>query len=191
MKNVLGTLETGEDVYGPREDSLLLAGEAASREGRRLLDVGTGTGFVAAAASSGFQEIVAVDIDPLAVALAERNLPNATVKQSDLFESAGGTFDLVTFNPPYLPTDRATETDAALDGGPTGREVLKRFASDLPGYLEQDGSALVLVSSITGKEEVEELFEHAGFSVEEVASERRFFEELAVLELRPLPASEI
>lgn len=185
VQDVARDIETRDGVYGPREDSYLLATVAATCEGRRVLEVGTGTGFVAAVASRGFEETVAVDLNPDAVDLAKRNLPDATVLQSDLFRNVDGTFDLVLFNPPYLPTDEGTEGDAALDGGSTGREVLERFVHDLPHYLDENGSALVLVSSITDTEEVERLFAENGFSVEEVASERYFFEELVVIEAKP------
>ncbi len=181
MKELLDTLETSDDVYGPREDSLLLAEAAAKHRGERMLDVGTGTGVVAAAAAKNFDEVVAVDVNPEAVRLARRNLPGATVIESDLFESVEDTFDLVTFNPPYLPTDDGTRGDPALDGGETGHDVIQRFVEGVPEHLSGEGAVLVLVSSLTGIGEVEGLLRDNDFSVERVASERHFFEELVVL----------
>ena len=71
-------------------------------EGLRVLDVGTGSGILAiAAAKRGAREVVAVDVDPLAVAAAaenaERNGTRVAVRQGSAADVAG-EFDLVLAN---------------------------------------------------------------------------------------------
>jgi ribosomal protein L11 methyltransferase len=91
--------------------------------GRRVLDVGTGTGVLAlAAARLGAAEVVAVDTDPVAVATAvgnaERNGVHLEVRQGSI-EAAAESFDVVVAN---LDTATLVGLAAALparlrDGG--------------------------------------------------------------------------
>lgn len=72
----------------------------------RALDVGTGSGFLALhMALKG--EVVATDVSPFAVRTAKRNAEvnglKVDIVQCDLFEGLRGVFDIIAFNPPYLP----------------------------------------------------------------------------------------
>ena len=71
----------------------------------RVIDLGTGTGRLAiGAALMGAKEIVGVDVDEQALALARENAETAEVEvgwiQSDI-EKIKGKFDTVIMNPPY------------------------------------------------------------------------------------------
>ena len=113
-------------------------------------------------------------------------------KESMLFEtisSAGirSTFDLILFNPPYLPTlpeDRIDDwLEYALDGGTTGREVIERFAEEAGRVLAPDGRILLLISSLTGLPEVRDIFYRQGFISEIVVKEKVEDENLYVLKI--------
>jgi len=156
-----------DQVYPPAEDSHLLL-RAALRESRpadRVLEVGTGSGYVAASVLGRAASVVATDINPYAVESA-RARGVATVR-TDLFAGLSGPFDLVLFNPPYLPTLPEERIDDwleyALDGGPTGRAVIERFVADVGRVLAPFGRVLLLVSSLTGPDAVRELFAGQGF----------------------------
>lgn len=156
-----------DQVYPPAEDSHLLL-RAALREIRppdRVLEVGTGSGYVAASVLGRAANVVATDINPHAVESA-RARGVATVR-TDLFAGLSGPFDLVLFNPPYLPTLPEERIDDwleyALDGGPTGRAVIERFVADVGRVLAPFGRVLLLVSSLTGPDAVRELFAGQGF----------------------------
>ena len=156
-----------DQVYPPAEDSHLLL-RAALREIRpadRVLEVGTGSGYVAASVLGRAASVVATDINPHAVESA-RARGVATVR-TDLFAGLSGPFDLVLFNPPYLPTLPEERIDDwleyALDGGPTGRAVIERFVADVGRVLAPFGRVLLLVSSLTGPDAVRELFAGQGF----------------------------
>ncbi|WOX55874.1 MULTISPECIES: HemK2/MTQ2 family protein methyltransferase [unclassified Methanoculleus] len=156
-----------DQVYPPAEDSALLL-RAALREVRptdRVLEVGTGSGYVAAGFSGRASAVVATDINPHAVASARTR--GLTTVRTDLFAGLSGPFDLVLFNPPYLPTAPGERIDDwleyALDGGPTGRVTIERFVADVGRVLSPFGRVLLLVSSLTGLDEVRELFVRAGF----------------------------
>ncbi|MFB6189016.1 MAG: HemK2/MTQ2 family protein methyltransferase [Halapricum sp.] len=178
-----------EQVYQPAEDSDLLA--EAAREyvtgDDRALDVGTGSGYVAAALAEAGADVVATDVNPLACHQAhEAGVPVVRANLTDPFRAA--VFDLVTFNPPYLPTPPEEELndwmERALSGGENGREVIKPFLDTVGRVLAPDGCVLLLVSTLTDVQAVESLADDAGFSTREVAEESHPFERLVVLELR-------
>ncbi|MFC7154790.1 HemK2/MTQ2 family protein methyltransferase [Halomarina halobia] len=181
----------GAQVYQPAEDSDLLARAAARRLGRdeRILDVGTGSGYVAAtvAAATGAR-VIGADVSPLAVREArERGVPVVRANLLDPFRD--GAFDAVLFNPPYLPTDPEAEWDdwmeRALSGGPDGRRVIDPFLADVRRILRPDGRVFLLASSLTDVEAVRETARESGLDGEVIAEESFPFERLVVLELVP------
>jgi len=178
-----------EQVYQPAEDSHLLA--EAARESvhadERALDVGTGSGYVATALIEAGADVVATDVNPLACQQAHED--GISVVQANLTDPfRESVFDLVTFNPPYLPTppEEAMNDwmERALSGGENGREVIEPFLETVSRVLAPDGHVLLLVSTLTDVDAVEKLATEAGFSTREVADESHPFERLVVLELR-------
>ncbi|WP_121741104.1 HemK2/MTQ2 family protein methyltransferase [Natronorubrum halophilum] len=180
------------DVYQPAEDSQLLAKVTCERledaeSDRVVLEVGTGSGYVAGRIGDETDaRVIASDLNPHAVRQA-RSEGIETVRADLVTPFADGAFDAVVFNPPYLPTDPDSEWDdwmeRALSGGEDGRAVIDPFLSRVGRVLAPGGVVYLLVSSLTGVEEVvEEAGEH-GFSAVAVADESFPFETLTVLEL--------
>jgi release factor glutamine methyltransferase len=173
------------DVYPPSEDTYLLC-EAAVEEARlddTALEVGTGSGVIAEALKDKVESVVATDINPSAVLAAHERGVSAV--RTDLVAALDATFDLIVFNPPYLPSTDETPDDAmshALGGGETGRETAERFLDDVKRVLAPEGRVLIVASSLSGVEEFEE---REDYTVERVATERYFFEEIVVLRLCP------
>ncbi|MFB6083086.1 MAG: HemK2/MTQ2 family protein methyltransferase [Halorientalis sp.] len=177
-----------DQVYQPAEDSRLLAETAADRvgDGDLVLDVGTGSGYVAAVAEDAGAEAVGVDVNPLACREARENgVPVVQANLTDPFPA--GTFDAVLFNPPYLPTPPAEERDDwmeyALSGGEDGRAVIEPFLDGVGRVLAPGGEVLLLVSTLTGLDAVVDYADDRGFEAAEVAGEKHAFERLVVLAL--------
>lgn len=153
-------------VYQPEADTLLLlsAAQAEVRAGDRVLEIGTGSGTVAAGLTTA-RSIVATDINPHAVASARQK--GVSVVRTDLFNGIRGSFDLILFNPPYLPTQPGERIDDwleyALDGGLDGRAVIERFSSGVGQLLAHQGRILLLISSLTGMSSVKDIFSRQGF----------------------------
>src|SRR5208283_5601787 len=107
--------------------------------------------------------------------------------RTDLFSGLRGRFDLILFNPPYLPTQPDERIDDwlehALDGGATGRMVIERCAASVGDMLAPGGRILLLVSSLTGLSEVREIFAGRGFLAEVVLQQDVEDEELFVLRI--------
>ena len=172
-----------DEVYDPGEDSYLLV-EAAMKEASpedRVLEVGTGSGIVSLFVKD-MAKIIATDINPYACKNARLNGVN--VVRTDLFSGIRGRFNLVIFNPPYLPTadDERLHSwlDRAFNGGITGRREIERFLEDIDRVLMPGGRVLTVFSSLTGIDEVKKLYEKRGFSVELVSEDKVPFEKLVV-----------
>ena len=172
------------EVYAPAEDTWLLirAAEKECRDGERVLEIGCGSGSVSSTISYKAW-VLATDINPHAV--RETRDRGIDVIRADLFDGICDRFDLVLFNPPYLPTlpdERMNDwIEFALDGGPDGRSVIRRFLSGIGRVLARDGRCLLLVSSLTGIPEVFLLIEQAGFSPEVFMEEQVEGEKLLVI----------
>lgn len=171
-------------VYQPEADTYLLLDAALKevRAGNRVLEVGTGSGRIAAEMRRGTRTI-ATDINPHAAISAHKL--GVDVVRCNLMDAIRGKFDLILFNPPYLPTEPHERIDDwleyALDGGKTGRETLERFAAGVSRILAPGGRILVLISSLTGPDEVKALFAKEGFTAEVVREEKVEDEVLSVL----------
>jgi release factor glutamine methyltransferase len=188
-----------EPVYQPAEDSDLLARTAAAAlgPGDRVLEVGCGSGFVAARIAEGGAGVVASDVNPHACrAASERGLP--TVRADLVAPFRDDAFDAVLFNPPYLPDEAGAEREpddwrglaaesdwmeVALSGGPSGCAVVNPFLDDVGRVLAPAGAVYLLASSLTDVEAVVERAATRGFSAVALADESFPFETLTVLKL--------
>jgi release factor glutamine methyltransferase len=115
------------------EEALPLLRDAASP---RLADIGTGSGILAVALAHELprSSIVASDISPTALAVAQQNAASHGVDQRIQFvatsylDGVDGPFDVIVSNPPYvkdgdkpaLSRDVRHEPDVALFGGRDG-----------------------------------------------------------------------
>jgi release factor glutamine methyltransferase len=132
--------------------------------------------------------VVASDLNPHATRQARERGVEA-VRADLVAPFCDDAFDVVLFNPPYLPENAAAARDdwmeTALTGGEDGRAVVDPFVESVARVLAPDGYALVLVSSLTGVDEVVALAGECGFSAVALREESYPFETLTVLKLLP------
>jgi release factor glutamine methyltransferase len=172
-------------VYLPREDSFLLRDQVRNYARSRVLDMGTGTGILAAEAAkcSGVNEVVAADIGREAIDYCRKHIRSKKIRfvVSDLFSNAAisGKFDLIIFNPPYLPRHPVLK-DAALDGGKNGYEVAVRFLGQAKKHLAKKGKILLLISSLTKRKAVEQAIRKNKLRFRVTATKKIDFEALYV-----------
>jgi release factor glutamine methyltransferase len=172
-------------VYPPDDDTFLLLGAALAlvAPGERVLEVGCGSGFIAAGLASRAQ-VIGTDINPHALRQSRR-AGVADVVRADLLGGIRGPFDTVIFNPPYLPTRPDERVDDwleyALDGGEDGMAVIRRFAAQVGRVLAPGGRILLLVSSLLDLHRVREIFSGQGFSCSVFSEYRMEGETLSVL----------
>jgi release factor glutamine methyltransferase len=153
--------EVTSDVLIPRPETELVVEAAIERLGNhiapRIVDVGTGSGAIAVALAHALPRarIVALDISPAALVIAQRNAQRNGVAErirfveSDLLSAvAGETYDAIVSNPPYialgerssLPLEvRDWEPEAALFAGSEGTEFHRRLAEAAESALSPGG----------------------------------------------------
>lgn len=192
-----------DSVYDVHDDTLLLLdalntkldslkSESSTSGMIRLLDMGAGSGHLGFEAfKKGNVNVTLSDKNPDAVKhmkqLVEGEDLPIDVFESDLFESipSDKCFDLIVFNTPYLPFDSdADEYDMSIHGGKQGNEVALRFLERSKEYLAEDGSLLVLFSSLSTPEDILKKAGQHGFSYSKVAMTSLFFERLFVYEFK-------
>jgi release factor glutamine methyltransferase len=182
-KILTATTHIPSKVYAPSDDTFLMVDAIAklSVEGKDVLDMGTGSGLLGLYCALRSANVTASDIDEGAIdqtAKAARLLGvELKLVISDLFSNLPGQFDLILFNPPYLPSKDIH--DKTVDGGPGGTSVINSFLSELPSHLHKDGEALLLLSSFNSPQALGQGYDMFDFST--ITKRALFFEELKVL----------
>lgn len=142
-------------VLIPRPETELLIEQALSLQPRprRVLDLCTGSGCVAITLALELgAEVTATDVsaEALEVARANSEKLGAAVSfiQTDLAAGVAGPFDLITANPPYIPSNdiaslmrevRDHEPRIALDGGADGLDIWRRIEPEARRLLGSGG----------------------------------------------------
>lgn len=167
-------------IYVPREDSFLLQ-KIVKKEVKpndKVLDMGTGSGIQAITASEISNNITATDINPECV--EQLNHPRIKTIQSNLFENIQDKFDLIIFNPPYLPRDPNEPEDSALTttGGEKGSEIIEEFLKQAKNHLNKEGRILLLYSSLSGN--IENIAKRENYNIKIIAKQKLSFEEIYV-----------
>ena len=177
-------------VYSPSEDSWLLESAILKEKlnGLNCLDMGTGSGVQSKAMiEAGAEKVTAVDINPDAIREAKKNnsklIDKITFFEGNLFSfihnNPSELFDLIAFNPPYVPSDDIKWKDT--DGGKNGREIIDIFISEFDKYLVKGGVLLLLVSSLNNEKEIVEALDKKGFVSQIILEKKLFFEKLFVI----------
>ena len=172
-------------MYQPSDDSYLLEKQVKKLStGLSVIDIGSGSGIQALSSlKSGASSVLATDIDAESIThLKKSESPTLKVIKSNLFEKVKGKFDLIIFNPPYLPQDKREpkESQKATTGGKKGDEIILKFLKQAHKHLNKNGSILLLLSSQTPTDRILPLITALGFHKTCLSSKKLFFEELQV-----------
>jgi len=152
-----------------------------------VFDLGVGTGCLLLSILSELPGATGAgsDIDPAAVETARANAASlglsARVRLAggDGFAGFDGPFDWVVCNPPYIPTGDIDELEpevrvhdprVALDGGPDGLDVIRRFAPAIAARLAVEGKTAVEFGAGQASA-VRDIFAEAGLDCLETVSD--------------------
>lgn len=136
-----------DQVYQLGADSHLLARMTPRTPGSASLDHCTGSGVHAVLSAGHENTSTGVDINPRALQFAQFNAKlnqrrNAHFFRGDCYQALAPahdnrTFDLVTANPPFVPTPEALSLYRG--GGVGGEEVTEKIIRGLPKNLSREG----------------------------------------------------
>ena len=176
------------EIYQPAEDSFLLSKVLKNKIPKflennsklKFLEMGSGSGILLKTAEkSGIKKenIFAVDINQASVKHCKELGFNCIY--SNLFENVEGKFDIMVFNPPYLPkNDKEPESSqVATTGGETGSEIVNEFLDQAENYLDKNAKIYLLTSSLTNN------INWKNYSKKLLGKEKIFMEELYVWQL--------
>ncbi len=169
------------DVYLPSDDTAMLARELASHRGESCLEIGFGSGAILESISPRFETVVGTDIVSVADAVAAKGSAEVVLAdRAACFRER--TFDLVAFNPPYLPSNGIE--DATVDGGRGGLEVPLAFLEDALRVLRPGGTVVALLSDEADLDGFIRACKERGLRIEEKARTKLFYESLVVFSIR-------
>ncbi|MCD7806262.1 MAG: peptide chain release factor N(5)-glutamine methyltransferase [Lachnospiraceae bacterium] len=178
-----------EDVLIPRQDTEILVEEALKvlKPGMEILDLCTGSGCILLSLLYYSEECVGLgtDLSGKALLAAMRNRDHiqglcgasgkkairAGFRESDLFASVTGCFDVIVSNPPYIasrvidtlePEVRVYEPRLALDGGSDGLFFYREILPESREHLNEGGWIFLEIGHDQG-EAVSNLMRAAGF----------------------------
>jgi release factor glutamine methyltransferase len=161
-------------------------------QGARILELGTGTGVIAAVAARYANRVIATDINPFAVKCAKATMrlnqleDVVEVEQGDLFAPVRGQrFDLILFNPPYLMGLARNLLAQAWYAG-NRVELIERVLNEARQYLVREGTIQILFSSVAPLPKIMRMIRSANYQSEILGKGRLFgfLETLYLFQLR-------
>ena len=172
-----------QQAYLASDDSALLREKLRDRSGFSCLEIGAGNGGNLIELAARFELAVGTDL-VRPEKLEWRSRPGDFVLADGASCFSDESFDLVAFNPPYLPSE--TIQDVAVDGGRGGIEVPLFFLKEALRVVKKGGRILMLLSSQNSVEEIRQECSKSSFKLSLVAEKRLFYEKLSVYEASPV-----
>ena len=176
-------------IYQPEADSYLLQKVLKKQLPKFLkknpelqfLEIGAGSGIqLQTALEAGVKKknIFSCDLNPKVIQHCKKLGFNCV--KSNLLKNIKGKFDVIVFNPPYLPYDKKEPRTSRMSttGGETGSETINEFLKQVRKHLKANGIIFLLSSSLSKK------IDFSDYKKKRVAKEKFFFEELYVWRLK-------
>ena len=179
-------------IYQPAEDSYLLQEtlkeflKTKNHNSIQILDMGSGSGIqVETCKKLGFNNILTTDIKSMAISHLKKL--GFKSRETNLFSNIKKSekFDLIIFNPPYLPEDKREPKDSRLatTAGKKGYEIIIKFLKQATNHLKtKKSSILLLFSSLSKPKIILKQAKDLGYDYDLLNNQKLFFEELFVYE---------
>ncbi|MDA4128069.1 MAG: hypothetical protein OK422_01175 [Thaumarchaeota archaeon] len=177
----------GESSAGSRhpylssDDSLLLRQAIGGFRGTTCLEIGFGNGGNLHSLAGGFSLAVGTDLEAARPRPGEKNLEVVRADSATCFRES--VFDLVAFNPPYVPS--VGIEDLAVDGGRGGVEVPLTFLREALRVVKKGGKIVMLLSSLNDTDVIKEFCTAERVTMRKIARRRLFYETLSVYVCAP------
>ena len=165
------------EPYPPSEDTFFLADYIKNEKGECALDIGTGSGYLAALLEKSFSLVVATDLVFNVLKKHEYfTINNICCNGADAINQQ---FDLVICNLPYLNTDEVS--DVRTDGGKDGLEIPIKIIDSAKSQIKLGGKFIYVTSSLSDFKKLISYTKLEGFDVSILAKKKLFFEELILV----------
>ena len=165
------------EPYPPSEDTFFLADYIKNEKGKSALDVGTGSGYLAALLEKSFSLVVATDLVFNVLKKHEYFMTNNVCCHGA--DAINQQFDLVICNMPYLNTDDVS--DVRTDGGKDGLEIPIKIIDSAKSRIKLGGKFIYVTSSLSDFKKLISYTKLEGFDVSILAKKKLFFEELILV----------
>jgi release factor glutamine methyltransferase len=207
-------------VYSPAEDTdlccqSLLQWAKNAPSNPKILEIGFGPGTLSLVLVSYLLKekkepsLLGIDLNPIAVDVARFNSKlnhldrNAHFIEGDLFSPLldkknktllQGPFDLIFFNPPYLPSDEIISStnrqkiDDAWDGGKKGDEITLTFLSQSLPYLHVQSQLIFISSSLVDQQQILAMLKQFKFTILQISKQHIFFEDILLYWIEYFPS---
>ncbi len=135
--------------------------------GKKLLELGAGSGLISIAAAKKGAIATATDINPVAIDFlyknSRRNNTTIEIIKSDLFAAIpDNSFDIIAINPPYYKKNPVTITDHAWYCGEKG-EFFSNLFSQLKKFIHKDTLVMIVLCDGCDLQMIENMAEMNGF----------------------------
>lgn len=185
--------ELSPGIFHPKyfNSSLIILDWIESNDliGKKVLELGCGSGAGALLAAKNGAQAFAADISSLAIedlqANKERNELNVQIFQSDLFQSIPDIkFDYVLVNPPFYPKTPKTEAEHAWYCG----DDFDYFKSFFPQLKEQWSGmkCFMALSEDCNLEMIQAIAKESGYRLDQIAVKKSFWEKNFLYQLNQI-----
>jgi release factor glutamine methyltransferase len=181
-----------KEVFNPKYylTSQFMAKNLNIQPGQKVLDMGTGSGLLAIIAAQKANQVVGIDINPEALAYAQKNAQinhlNHKIKflAGDLFLplKSEDKFDLIIFNPPYLAGQPKNDLEKALFD--PDQKIITRFFQQAKTFLKPGGYLQILYSSIAPTQNFLKIAKKYHWQKEIIAQKKFLGEEFTIYKFR-------
>lgn len=156
--------------------------------GKKLLEVGCGSGLLSLVAAKAGAGVTAVDINPTAIACARANAQNnhlrMEVVHSDLFQNlAEEEFDIIIVNPPFFEGQAKEDSSYAWYCGPDFY-FFTTFFQELPAFTTSHSKVWMILSEVCDLTPIKEIAAKHQYNMPLIYQETRLFEEFLIFEIQ-------
>lgn len=154
---------------------------------QKLLEVGSGSGFLSLLSARAGAQVTALDINPSAIACtranAKENHLNIEVIHSDVFQSLPHQkFDVLIINPPFFEGKANVDSSYAWYSGPDFY-FFKAFFDGLPHYTHAGSHIWMILSEVCSLDHIRAVAKDAQYEMNVIHQERRLFENFLIFKV--------
>ena len=153
-------------------------------QGKKILELGAGSGLISIFTAKKGAQVTATDINPLAAEFlkinSEKNGVELEIIHSDLFHNIPSQqFDIIAINPPYFKKKPATINDFAWYCGVNG-EYFQKLFNGLREYINNNSEVVMVLSEECDFNMIERIASANGFALQKVILKKAIWEYLYI-----------